>query len=231
MDPFLSTLRGVLDRDLFLWESYGVACQSDFSVGRVAYDSAYADKCRRYEDDPVARQVVEHRVSLLREYLPAGARVLDVGIGSGAFMRAAQEAGYDVWGFDVVPETRRQLEESGRFSDDYDLFDAVTAWDSLEHMEEPHRLLQSIREGGMLFVSIPVFTDLRRIRESKHYRPGEHLFYWTAGGMVRWAEEYGMRWLRSSDAEQKAGRDSILEFAFVKERHLFHIPAFLRRSE
>ena len=74
------------------------------------------------------------------------------------------------------------LKRKNRFASDLTAFDAVTMWDTIEHLEEPEKRLKRIAKGALLFASIPVFDDLRMIRASKHYRPGEHLYYWTAQG-------------------------------------------------
>ena len=58
--------------------------------------------------------------------------------------------------------------------------------------------------------------DLNKIRESKHYRPGEHLLYWTEKGFVDWMFEKGFRFLEKRTFEIQAGREDILSFAFIR---------------
>jgi hypothetical protein len=111
----------------------------------------------------------------------------------------------------------RRLKEADLYADDLGAFEAVTMWDSIEHLEKPERSLKHIRKGGYLFASIPIFEDLRHVRESKHYKPGEHLYYWTAQGFIDWIAFYGFRLLEQSSHETDAGRESIGAFAFCRD--------------
>ncbi len=125
--------------------------------------------------------------------------------------------GFDAKGFDVIPQSVDRLKSENIYSVDLTEFDAVTMWDSIEHMEFPEQCLQKIHRGAMLFVSVPVFNDLKNIRSSKHYRPGEHLYYWTVKGFIDWIAMYGFRLLEQSQHEVDAGRESIGAFAFCRD--------------
>lgn len=217
MDKVIAGFPATGDVDLMLCESRGVAYQADMQADRVPYDADYLAKCQAYEGGAIAKAVNAGRCALLMRHLPDGASVLDVGAGSGAFVRAAASWGFDACGFDVIPEVADQLRAGGVYVEDLSAFDAVTLWDSIEHMEDPGRPLHDIRKGSFLFVSVPVFDDLRAIRASKHYRPGEHLFYWTAQGFINWVALHGFRLLEQSTHETDAGRDSIGAFAFCKD--------------
>jgi len=72
--------------------------------------------------------------------------------------------------------------------------------------------LQSVAQGYF-----PIFPDLTAIRASKHYRPGEHLYYFTEDGLVRWMALHGFLLRERNDFETRAGRDSILSFAFLRD--------------
>ncbi len=215
MDRVIAGFDAVIDDDLALCEPEGIAYQvaRDF---RVAYDSEYFAKVSAYEGGEVAERVNAGRVEFLARFVKPGASVLDYGAGSGAFLRAAIAAGFDGRGFDVMRQTRDWLEARGLYADNPAGFDAVTAWDVLEHLENPGALVSRLKPGAYLFASIPVFHDLRKIRASRHYRPGEHLTYWTRAGFLRWARAHGFAPVAESGHEVDAGRDSIGAFAFVR---------------
>jgi 2-polyprenyl-3-methyl-5-hydroxy-6-metoxy-1,4-benzoquinol methylase len=129
----------------------------------------------------------------------------------------AREAGFRAHGFDIIPEAVGRLKVEGLYGERIEDFDAVTFWDSLEHMEDPGAAVSRVKKGGIVLVAIPVFPDLRRIRESKHHKPGEHLYYWSDVGFVSWMELYGFRVTERSTHETDAGRESIAAFAFCRD--------------
>lgn len=217
MDSFIRGYAATPDGDLMLCIDEGVAYQRDMRAGRVQYDADYMAKVDAYEGTPVARAVNAGRCALLTRHLKPGTWVLDYGAGSGAFVRDAAQAGFCANGFDVMHQAKKRLFEAGMYAEDPSGFDAVTLWDTIEHLEEPGAVLRQVRTGAALFVSIPIFDDLRRIRDSRHYRPGEHLYYWTSEGFVGWMALYGYRLLEQSDHEIIAGRENIGAFAFIRD--------------
>lgn len=222
MDRLIKRFDAVADKDLMLCESRGIAYQKYMSQSRVEYDDAYFRKVESYDGTAIAKAVNTGRCAMLGRHLAAGASVLDWGAGSGAFIRDAAAAGFAVKGYDVNLQSLQRLTDKGQLSKDPYLFDAVTLWDTIEHMDRPESMLQSIKKGAFLFVSVPVFDDLRRIRESKHYRPGEHLYYWTTKGFVDWMGLWGFRLLEQSSHETEAGRESIGAFAFKRDLPDYH---------
>ena len=197
-------------------EEHGVAYQRDMRYRSALYDDTYYAKVRGY-DPAVERAVLEGRVRLLLDTLPLNARVVDWGAGSGAFVRTACEAGFRCRGFDVMPSAAMELRKDDLYTKRVDAStDALTLWDTMEHLELPGFPLCQLRPGAMAFLSLPLFEKLSDVTVSKHYRPGEHLYYWTRSGLLRWMAEYGFTAVRESDHEVRAGRQGIGAFAFIR---------------
>lgn len=213
MDRFIAAFPGEPDGDLVLCERNGVAYQADMKI-TAAYDESYFDKCAGYKGSEIADRINAGRVALVDRYAGANCGVLDVGVGSGEFVRRRP----NTFGFDVNPKAVAWLKGCKRWSDKFCAFDAFTFWDVIEHVPEPEGYFSRIAEGAYLFTSIPMFGDLRCIRESRHYRPGEHLYYFTEQGFLDWMAMHGLFCLERQDYESAAGRDSILSFAFRKGR-------------
>lgn len=211
MDRFIAEWPCRRDDDLMLTDR-GVAYQRD-RAHRIRYDDDYLRKFDAY-DPTIAAKVNIGRCAMLVRHLPQGASVLDVGAGDGSFVRAARLAGFEAYGVDPIPKASHALQEAGLYATDPEKFDAVTMWDTIEHMDNPGAILHPAR--ALLFASVPVFDDFSEIRSSKHYRPGEHLYYWSPQGFIDWAALYGFSLLEQSPHETDAGRDSIGAFAFRK---------------
>lgn len=108
--------------------------------------------------------------SLLKEYLPIGATVLDYGCGVGAFLKALAQEGFIPYGVDFDVDAARfagQNTNCETFSvdqfrslNDMPKFDAIHLGDVLEHLPDPahalKELLSSLKPGGVLFVEGPL---------------------------------------------------------------------------
>lgn len=213
MDRFIAEYAARRDDDLMLTDK-GVAYQRDRAL-RIRYDDDYLLKFEAY-DPFISATVNAGRCAMLARHLSKGASVLDVGAGDGSFVRAARVAGFEAYGVDPIPKAAHDLREAGLYADDPAEFDAVTMWDVAEHMDNPGAILHPA--PAFLFASVPVFDDFSQIRASRHYRPGEHLYYWSPQGFIDWVALYGFRLLERSAHETDAGRDSIGAFAFRKEQ-------------
>jgi len=210
MDRFIARMQGERDGDLVLCHEFGVAYQADMTP-TAAYDDSYFDKCAGYEGSEIAEKINAGRVAFVNKHM-GGNRVLDVGIGSGEFIRRRP----NTWGTDVNPRALKWLRDNGHQADDFDGFAGYTFWDVIEHVPAPEEYLRHVQLGAYVFTSIPIVYGLRAVRQSKHYRPGEHLYYWTEQGFTNWMRMHGFMLLETSRFEIDAGRESIMSFTFKR---------------
>lgn len=110
----------------------------------------------------------ERALQLLRQHVanPKGLRLLDYGCGRGEFLAMAANAGFDTIGLDIdaqcVELSKQYGEASLISSDDYleslpgDSVDVISCFHVLEHVENPKRLLTSMRRVSRRFVLLAV---------------------------------------------------------------------------
>lgn len=218
MDQLVSRWDAVDDGDLMMSLARGVAYQKDMSLrtapGVNAEGNNYFDHYRALDGGDIARRIYEGRVDLVNAYAGPACPVLDVGIGSGRFIEARR----NTFGLDINPKAMQWLRERNLAAPDgLSGFKAYTFWDVLEHVDVPHNYFKRMEDGSFLFTCLPIFDDLKNVRKSKHYKPGEHFYYWTEAGFVAWMAEYRFRLLETQRFEIEAGRESILTFAFVRD--------------
>jgi SAM-dependent methyltransferase len=99
-----------------------------------------------------------------------GGSILDIGCGSGLFLRALNGSGWERFGLELGPvaseAARNALGESRIHECDLpqagfssSSFDVVTLWSALEHTNEPRRQLAEVRRilkiGGVLILQVP----------------------------------------------------------------------------
>lgn len=217
MNRFIKSFEAVQDADLMICEHNGVAYQADMSIGKVTYGEDYFEIYKSYEDTPIATALNAGRCAMLMRNAEDCTSVLDIGAGCGTFVRKARTWGFEAMGFDVNQKTVEHLKRINAYADDPSGFDVVTFWDSIEHIEFPEKILERVRKNAIVLAAIPVFDDLKRIRDSKHYRPGEHFYYFTQQGFIDWMSLYDFRLIETSEHEVKAGRESIGAFAFCHD--------------
>lgn len=214
MDELIRRFDAIADGDLMLCPGRGLAYQRDMSI-RVPVD--YFAKCHQYDGTEIAARLNKARVAFVAKH--AGERrAVDIGIGDGAFIRARP----GTCGIDTDPQAAAWLRERELWADDLSRFTVFTMWDVIEHCEQPGLYFRALPEAGWLFCCLPIFDTVTRIRLSKHYRPGEHLYYFTERGFLNWMAEYRFRLVERAEHEIAAGRDAILSFAFCKDLPGYH---------
>lgn len=170
------------------------------------YQEDYWQKYRQLDNTDVGAALTRSRIDLVRRHFSGVA--VDIGIGGGRFV---EESGS--LGFDINAQAMEWLDGRGSLCDPYSQeVDAITCWDSLEHIPDPTALLRQVRQW--IFVSLPIFSGPDHALKSRHYKPGEHIWYWTHSGFVNWCAGHGFDLVEHNDAETQIGRDGIMSYAF-----------------
>jgi hypothetical protein len=199
--------------DLRYCPQQGIMYQRDMNVS-VEYDQSYFDTYLNRRGSEIAVKLNKGRVSFSHQFCNC---LLDIGIGSGEFIEHCHAKMY---GFDINPIGVEWLNKRHMFVDPYvnqpDDIEGWTMWDTLEHVREPQELFMHVRPGQYLFTSLPILSDILSVRQSKHYKPNEHYYYFTSAGFIRFMTDSGFSLKAVSDMETVAGRDSIYSYAFRK---------------
>jgi hypothetical protein len=172
------------------------------------YTTSYWEEFRQRDASSMGEMLTEARVAMVRRHY-AG-QVVDIGIGGGRFVEYAAAQGYD-----VNTEANEWLRQREAFCDPYCRpVDAITCWDSLEHIPDPAALLAQVREWA--FISIPIFEEGDGVPGSRHFKPGEHIWYFSHRGLIDWMLTKGFACMEHNDAETELGREGIRSYAFMR---------------
>lgn len=130
--------------------------------------------------------------------LPRGTKLLDVGAGTGAFVRAAREDyGLDAWGQDLAQQSDSPFVYVGALEAvafPTASFEVVTMHDVLEHVPDPVTFLKEVMrvlvDGGRLIIDFPRFHHEAGVH---HWKAVEHLWLWTEDELVRVLTQAGFQ--------------------------------------
>lgn len=188
----------------------------DYSVSKEEFDLIYDEKLDKYATLPVPenldqyylsedyishtdsekglfekayhfikRFMLKKKLQLISSRVAQGA-LLDIGAGTGDFLKQAKNEGWKVTGIEPSPDARRKASEKGIDlfqnidSVSTQKFDAITMWHVLEHVPDLQYQIEWLKnhlnENGVLFVAVPNFNSL----DAKHYKN-----FWAAWDVPR----------------------------------------------
>jgi Methyltransferase domain len=194
------------------WPDPGVGFYPVAANPANVYDQTYFDSFARNANTDLGRALMQARCELVAKYWTG--ELLDVGIGSGAFLDTWRDFALTLsYGFDINPAGYRWLHQRDLYRSPYiEKIDAVTLWDVLEHIENFTPLLANVRKW--VFLAIPIFTSSEHVLRSKHFKPDEHFWYFTCGGLEHVMRLHGFELVASNMRESQLGREDILSAVF-----------------
>ena len=202
-------------RCLTWWLQHGIGYYP-VEAGHAPYDQDYFDNFDRNAQTELGRALMQARFNFVERHYRGP--LVDVGIGSGAFVELRNRRCRTTYGYDVNPAGLAWLEQRMLLVDPHLVsFDAVALWDVLEHIPDFQSLLANVREW--VFLSLPIFRDAEHALHSKHFKPDEHCWYFTRDGLVFAMQICGFALVTESTMETDLGREDIGTFAFRKTTH------------
>lgn len=183
----------------------------------IKYDEGYYFKTFSKGQSEIAQSILRIRYDLVKDYLYSEG-LLDYGCGNRIFLDyvRSQFPGCRLAGYDICRKTVENLRELYYDVETAFMFPQtiVTFWDSFEHLPNPEAILRKVRHACAF--AVPIFSTLECAQRSKHWRPGEHLWYWTDIGFRRFIEAQGFELVKATALETMAGRDEIMSYLFER---------------
>jgi SAM-dependent methyltransferase len=147
----------------------------------------------------------EHGVAL--RDLRGRRRVLEVGCGTGSFLRRCAAAGHDCLGIDMNADAVAVARSAGARAEALslkelsargdELFDAVCSFQVLEHVPAPRPFLEGLvrltAPGGLLILCVPNRESFIRHERMPLDMPPHHMTRWSEGTLRRMADLFGLR--------------------------------------
>ena len=181
-----------------------------YDDGYYTSDNAKGGYANYFLDAGINRRTFGRRLRAIERRYGRRGRLLDVGAALGDFVLEAtahgwQAEGAEISGFAVAEGRKRgavmhqgTLESLGLAPASYDV---ITLYDAIEHLFDPIATLVEIRRllvpGGLVHIVTPNVDGLQaRVlgRYWYHYKPGEHLYYFSPKTLRASVEDAGLRW-------------------------------------
>ena len=200
----------------------------DYSVSKEEFDLIYDEKLDKYATLPVPenldqyylsedyishtdskkglfekayhfikRLMLKKKLQLISSRVPQGA-LLDIGAGTGDFLKQAKNEGWKVTGIEPSPDARKKASEKGTalFQNidavSVQKFDAITMWHVLEHVPDLQYQIEWLKshlnENGVLFVAVPNFNSL----DAQHYKN-----FWAAWDVPRHLHHFSAKSIKT----------------------------------
>lgn len=177
-----------------------------------SYSDEYFRKFEEYDRTEMGSKITSHRVATVDLYWTGS--VIDIGCGTGAFVKLRK---HDTKGYDVSSYGARVLSSIRRYVNPYNHeveCDALSFWDSLEHIIDPRPLLWRVKK--YVFMTIPICKDAKHAIEYKHWKPKEHYWHFTHIGLLGFMDSFGFTCKHFSSEECLLGREDVGTYVFEK---------------
>src|SRR6266478_826074 len=195
------------------------ACGLQFWEPREMPDAQWYEQMYGGRDERLLPLEPGHKYFLADPLATHGGELLDIGCGTGNFLAAARDRGYDVTGIELDRNAARFAKERlglqrvfpltiSEFAEQHgrERFDVATFFEVLEHQAAPVEFLQKVktcvRPGGMIALSVPNRERWLTGPDVLDYPPN-HFLRWNATALSKFLSEQGFEVL--SIREQPAG--------------------------
>lgn len=147
-----------------------------------------------------------------------GFKTLDVGCGSGAFVRMCLDKGAVAEGLEFSQKAREMAAGAGLVVGDIDIvqmaarrgrqFDVVTSFQVLEHVADPLSFIVAqaalLREGGILVIAVPAVEGSLRWFRPVSNCPPHHVSRWTRDSLLALGERAGLtlEWIETEPLQR-----------------------------
>lgn len=158
------------------------------------------------------RTIVQKRKLIEKSTGIKTGKLLDIGSGTGAFLREMKQHGWETTGLEPDADARAVAQKvySIKLADTAQLyklppdhFDAITLWHVLEHVHDLSKYVEQIKtvlhQKGRLFIAVPNYTSLDASIYKEYwaaYDVPRHLYHFSPRSMELLMEKHGLKVLQ-----------------------------------
>jgi methionine biosynthesis protein metW len=145
-------------------EKLGIYYQSEEYISHTDSKKTFIEKIYQY----VKKYMLQKKINLIHKYTKNKGKILDIGAGTGDFLKIAQENGWKITGIEPERKARNRAEEKGVLLEENqekinDKYDVITMWHVLEHIPDLENqiifLKNHLTDNGILVIAVPNYKS------------------------------------------------------------------------
>jgi len=181
--------------------------QSNSYISHTDSFQSFADKLYHL----VKKYMLWKKIRVIEHFIGGTGSVLDIGAGTGDFLRMARKRGWEINGVEPNHMARglaseKQVILMPKMKDVQDgSYDAITLWHTLEHIPDIDRqikaMLDCLKENGIIIVAVPNFKS----KDAKYYKEfwaaydvPRHLWHFSQLAIERLFEKHNVELVKKS---------------------------------
>ena len=200
---------------------------------RALYNSDYFESSQALDhgydvaqSDRALKKTNDRRMAVIRKLVPAQARVLEVGAGTGLFGKSMQKE-FEYVGIDLSDDAARRARAEGvevycaslfDFVNTGSGFDAVALFHVFEHLSDPHDALARIKDllkpgGALVLITPDTESWLCAVSGDRwvSYKFPEHLILYSRSALIELLEHSGFEIISAQSDHEYCEHEFLLE--------------------
>lgn len=157
----------------------------------------------------VRNYTIKKKIELIGTLAPRQGKLLDMGCGTGSFLQAVKQAGWETYGTEPDPEARKVaslradlnvFETINAKELEGKKFDIITLWHVLEHVhllnETMDWLSEHLNDNGKIIIAVPNPQSADAINYGRFwaaYDVPRHLYHFTKASMTLLAQKHQLK--------------------------------------
>lgn len=126
--------------------------------------------------------------------------ILDYGSGPG-FFKIFSPNGTKIYTYDIGCDEHGNKYPQTGLPNNPVKFDIVCFWDVLEHIKDIREIEPFLAQTENIAISVPIVKEGIDLEKWKHFKPGEHVFYFTKETLSLFFLNYGFKMIKSGMPE------------------------------
>ncbi|MEB8328264.1 class I SAM-dependent methyltransferase [Flavobacteriaceae bacterium KMM 6897] len=180
--------------------------ESDNYISHTDSTTNFQDKLYQF----VKKINLQHKLKLTNQYANNNKRILDIGAGTGDFLKEAELNGWSISGVEPNPKARNLASSKGiqlvpaleNFDDP--TFDVITLWHVLEHLPNIEEQIKKIKSllspSGTLIIAVPNYKSFDANYYKEYwaaYDVPRHLYHFSRNTIKRIFSKYSISLIRT----------------------------------